>query len=714
MNRVVKLSFLGLAAVVSGVVAQAANYTNNTSGNWSAPGSWFGSAGASAPDTVIVFNPSGTDNSTNNIGAFLLNQMWVATNQTVTLSASGGSSLLFTNNTTTMPVITNANAGTFTLNTPFTLGTNLTIGVGNSSGNITINSNITSIAGPNTLTKTGPGLVTLTGTNTYAGATAISAGTLTVNGGQITNSPYLTMNGSGAGFIITNGGSLFNTNVPVVDRGGLYIGASSGNKTNQVLVTGVNSLWNAGLQSLFFLGTSNTLTIANSGIVTNVGRFYYGNYVAGNSVIITNGGKFYTASTAFLGEYVGTKNNSVYVSDNGSLWNLGNNPLYIGDRGNGNSLTVDNLGMVTNVSTINVGTSSGGNSSTNNSIVITNGGQLFSTGASTIGANGSGNSVNSNYVNVAGGGARWDIGAATLAIGTTATTGNWMNVASGGVLTNGNVLLGGVGSTLNLGGDAYLSKVNLASNDAQVVFTGGTLHATANGTLLYGAGFGTINSSATIDARYAVTNTAPLTGAGSLIKTGVSNLVLSANNTYRGVTTVNQGVLMLSATGSISNSAQIVVSSNSTLDVSLVAGFTVASNQVLTGSGTVTGGVTVASGGILGAGDTGSAPGTLTINGGLTLAPGAVLNVDYTAFSSDGFQVNGAFSVAGTNTVILNSIGGALPPARFTVFTFNSGTAPDISGWAVQAPGITNKATLVATKTGIYVNIAQPTLIVVW
>ena len=688
MNRIFKLMFLAMAAVVFCSSAQAANYTNSASGNWSEDGSWTGTKPlAGASDAVIVFNPAGTDDSVNNLsGAFLLNQMWQATDQTVNLSASGGSSLLFTNATTTMPVITNAGLSTFTLNTPITMGTNLTIGVGNASGNITINSNITSIAGSNVLTKTGAGTLTLTGTNAYTGATTVSGGTLTVNGGMITNTASLTMNGSGAALIITNGGTLFGTNMTASPSTfGTYIGTSATTKTNQVLVTGANSKWDVG-HSISFSGISNTLTI-NSGIVTNLPRIYLGYGTAGNSLIITNGGKLYTGSTSYIGDIGGANGNSAYVGDLGSLWNGGGATIQIAYRGIGNSLTVDNCGMVTNVGSLYVGIAAGTDAALNNYMVITNGGQVFSTLASYIGANAGTYVVNSNYVVIAGGNARWDLGNKALTNGQAGSTGNWMTVSSGGILTNcSSVALGGVGSALNIyGGDVYVANVNVTVPDAQLNFNGGTLHATRNGNLISGAVWTNTTAASLDTVGYTVTNAIVVAGTGALTKLGVGTMVLTSNNTYSGATTVSNGVLKLTAAGSISNSAVVNVVSGAVFDVSAYAPYT-PTNQILAGNGVVTGSVVVAAGAGVSGGDT-SGGGVLSFSNNLTLSPGAVVHSYYNATTNNGINVAGTLSLPTVATVQVTQVSGSLP-SSYVLFTFGAGAGAassngSLPGWVI-------------------------------
>ena len=122
-------AFLALFLTVS---AQAASYTNIASGNWDAPGSWAnGTLPISGFDTIIVSKPTATLYSTNNMGVFILNQLLVvpAAGQVISNIATAGSSLLFTNNATVLPFITNGsiNVKTCGIHSPITIATNLTL-----------------------------------------------------------------------------------------------------------------------------------------------------------------------------------------------------------------------------------------------------------------------------------------------------------------------------------------------------------------------------------------------------------------------------------------------------------------------------------------------------------------------------------------------------------------------------------------------------------
>jgi len=110
---------------------------------------------------------------------------------------------------------------------------------------------------------------------------------------------------------------------------------------------------------------------------------------------------------------------------------------------------------------------------------------------------------------------------------------------------------------------------------------------------------------------------------GSLIKSGAGQLILAGNNSYRGTTTVNGGLL--------------------TVNGSLSSAVTVNDSGTLGGSGRVGGlianrGATVAPGNSIG---------TLQVNGNVTLAPGSTYAVELSPTNSDRIVASGTATVSG-------------------------------------------------------------------
>jgi fibronectin-binding autotransporter adhesin len=117
-----------------------------------------------------------------------------------------------------------------------------------------------------------------------------------------------------------------------------------------------------------------------------------------------------------------------------------------------------------------------------------------------------------------------------------------------------------------------------------------------------------------------------ISGAGGLTKTGAGSLSLASASAYAGATLVSAGTLVLIDPGSIDSSTNITLSAGTTLDLSALADptLTLTSGRSLTGSGTVFGNITMASGSTLVVGGPGTNTiGTLTITSNLILQAGS-------------------------------------------------------------------------------------------
>jgi autotransporter-associated beta strand protein len=228
------INLLGAGALpggggVLGTYWNGYNGVNWSGMNWSpdATGASTGTLATLAPGGAnVIFSVTSATNPPLNEGATILDQnetiLSLTVNDTVPVTISGAQSILTISggvgaiNTITI----NPGAGLTTINSALALGpSSQGITVNNTAG-LAINGNV---GGTNGLTKTGTGLLTLTGANTYSGGTTINMGTLAVGSagalstGLVTNNATLetTATSSGAaarpimvqGAYTQNGGS---------------------------------------------------------------------------------------------------------------------------------------------------------------------------------------------------------------------------------------------------------------------------------------------------------------------------------------------------------------------------------------------------------------------------------------------------------------------------------------------------------------------------
>ncbi|NBR69571.1 MAG: PEP-CTERM sorting domain-containing protein [Verrucomicrobia bacterium] len=228
---------------------------------------------------------------------------------------------------------------------------------------------------------------------------------------------------------------------------------------------------------------------------------------------------------------------------------------------------------------------------------------------------------------------------------------------NGGTINNGGVFnnlanLTMNGGNLNASGgsangwNAYeLNNVTVGGSSASTITSNTSINGN-NDILLSRAGTTTFIVGSTGDATGDLKVSAKLTDGngvvGSLTKTGVGKMVLSAANTYTGETKVVVGTLIVDTGGSIATSSA-TVSSGATLKVNGLAGAVVL-NGILSGTGTV---------------------GALTMNAGSSLNPGdtigklTALSASFAAGSTYNFGIASLTGAAGT-AADLFSVTGAL------------------------------------------------------
>jgi fibronectin-binding autotransporter adhesin len=490
----------------------------------------------------------------------------------------------------------------------------------------TIAAELTGAAG---LVKTDAGTLVLTGTNSYAGGTTISGGTLQIGNGGATGSI---------------GGDIVNNAALVVDRSGTILldggisGTGSLTKRGGGLLelTGTNSY---GGGTVIDGGTVRVFSDAGLGNAAGVLSLQGGTLQAGASFASTRG--------ILLGS-----NDSNAIDVQGFDVTLGG---VIGDgpnNGAGNFLDKRGSGTLT---------LTGANTYSNRTIIA--GGTLALAGAGTIGA---GNVI-------VGSGTAFDIsqtttgarviqlgGAGTIALGSkrlTLGSGNSFTDWAGSITDGG--IGGGIGGSVVVvapngavryfGANSYTGGTTVAAGSFELVGNG-ALHSqgavtvnggglfniagiTAAGTTigdLSGAGSLVLGGKAlTFGTANDTVFSGPISGnGGGLVKQGAGTFTLGGANSYTGATDVLAGTLLVNG------------------NQSAATGFTsVASGATLGGIGTIGGDVNIADGAMLAPGAGGA--GALTINGNLALASGATLGFEFGQANNPGGPLNDVVHVGG-------------------------------------------------------------------
>jgi T5SS/PEP-CTERM-associated repeat protein/autotransporter-associated beta strand protein len=442
-----------------------------------------------------------------------------------------------------------------------------------------------------------------------------------------------------------------------------YISSSAKSSTASAVVTGTGSKWTSGNLYVGDLFGNGTLTVSDGGIVTTTTLCAPLSNLLGNGTIAAQGAVL-DADLVFDGTH-GLQQTLTFGTDGTLNLNLnGNGVLGAGYKGAGTLRIADGVVVASTGGYLGYQPGSIG------TVTVTGTGSKWnSTGSLIVGANGSG------FLNIEAGGQVIDdngyVGLYNSRIdphcsGTVTVTGigsSWTNSI--------NLIVGGASSgTLNIGtgigsGGLVMAKTfGLANqNDGICNLNGGTLQVGSinsgsadfnwyDGTIRNYNGSNLIISnphnnsfvlklaatgthSFYIDGGctgsvYAVLSDA--TSGGTLVKNGKGLLKLLAANTYTGSTTITEGTLALSNTGSLA-STTIDLSCVATFDVTAKSGgFVVQAGQKLTGAGTIVG--------------------DLTIYG--IHAPGDLSNTIYPQLSKNMVMLNGNYSMLGQLQMELN------------------------------------------------------------
>ncbi len=494
------------------------------------------------------------------------------------------------------------------------------------------------------LTKTGVGILTLSGNNTYAGDTTISGGTLQI--GIATTLPT----GVGKG------------NVSIGASGTLDL-ASNSISINGISGTGLVTSSVAGAKTLTV--GNNDQTSSFGGVIQN-GTGTVSFTKAGLGILTLSGANTYTGTTTVTLGTLKIGNVAAIPSGTGK----GNVSLTGALDLNGNSITLNGL------------TGSGGISSG------VAGGVVLSVGA---------NDQTSSYSGVISNGNASAVLSFTK-IGTGVQTLTGSSTYTGATLVKNGTLALGSGND-RLPTTTILTLGDSSTNDSGIFSLSGRNQTTA-GLLASGSGVGNrvVNGSATLSTltlNNASTNdfSGILGGSGtnennfSLTKTGAGTLVLSGNNTFTGGITINTGGII-----QVGNAGAL----NSSVPNSITFGASAAGSKLQINGYSVT----------IGALSTNATPGTPVVENAnassATLTINQAINTSYAGVIQDG---GGVLSLSKTGSGTLTLLTGINTYSGGTTVTQGSlSVAADTSLGAIPGSAspnniVLNGGTLAVTGT---------------
>jgi autotransporter-associated beta strand protein len=640
----------------------------------------------------------GNANFTTSAGAITqFFQSGSAGNATIT---NNGQLMFFTNSTGGTAAITNGASGSvlFGIGTgplgdnkisagsingggTFDLGQNeLTVGANNLSTNVT--GVISGLGG--SLVKTGTGTLTLSGANTYTGATTVDGGILNISGSiassTVTNNnailQYLNTATAGSASITNNnGGNLGFSNTStagsatITNNNGGYLSfydtstAASATITNNsggnLNFYGFSTAGSAGITNagnLNFFGTAGGATIGNDGTLTFQGAATAGSATINNTgtasltfndsstaggAIITNAASMYFYNTSNAGSATVTNNGWMQFNDTstaGSATVTNNNRLYFTanssagsatiTNNSGGSLYFNNTSTAGSASIANNSVVAFLNASTAGSATITNDNSLYFYSTSTAGSATITNNSGLYFSNTSTAGSASITNNSTIYFFDTTTAGN-------AAITNG--AFGNTDFSFSTGpnNDHKLSAGSLAGDGT---FSLGQNQLTVGGN----------NLSTNVTGVIADGGSGGGTGA-SLVKTGTGTMTLSGTNTYTGATTVNGGTLAVN--GSILASSSVTVNAGGTLG----------------GNGIV--GDTTINGGALAPGNS---IGLLTVQGNLVLTAASSYMIEVSPANADRVNVTGSATLGGA-AVKASFAAGTYVAKQYTILNATGG-----------------------------------------
>jgi fibronectin-binding autotransporter adhesin len=364
------------------------------------------------------------------------------------------------------------------------------------------------LSGSGSFAQAGTGTTTLSGTNSYTGATTINSGVLNVtliaNGGSSSN---IGAASNAAGNLVINGGTL------------QYSGAANGS-TDRLFSVGIGS-------AVIEVTGTGTLNF------TNTGSMGFNGQSGDRNLLLTGTNTGVNTIAAAIGDFGGVTSVTI---DGAGTWLLTGANTYTG------------------ATTVSSGVLKIGGSSLDSAIILGS--------HATLELNG----LNTRIGSLAGSGIVQNNSATAAAL---TTGGNNTSTAFSGIIQDGGAgalswVKTGSGTFTLTGANTYTGTTTISAGTLQIG-SGGT-----TGTL--GTGAVTNNASLIINRSDAITVANVISGSGSLTQAGFGTTTLTGTNTYTGSTTINAGVLSVAVLADGGSSSNLGASTNDATNLVLNGG----------------------------------------------------------------------------------------------------------------------------------------------